>query len=184
MESQRVRHDWVTNTFTFTLVVLPVWRGLTNSWEKKWKARRKRKIYPFAEFQRIARRDRKAFLSEQSKEILNIHWKDWCWSWSSNTLATWWEELTQWKRPWCWERLKAGGEGDNRGQMVGWHHRLNGDEFKQAPGDGEGQGGLACCSPWGHKESDTTEWLNNNKTSKEWNEKNVYIHVIYLKTFK
>ena len=47
--------------------------------------------------------------------ILNIHWKDWCWSWSSNTLAIWCEELTHLKRPWCWERLKAGGEGDNRG---------------------------------------------------------------------
>ena len=43
------------------------------------------------------------------------HWKDWCWSWSSNTLATWCEELTHWKRPWCWERLKAGGEGEDRG---------------------------------------------------------------------
>ena len=47
--------------------------------------------------------------------ILNIHWKDWCWSWNSNTLATWCEELTHCKRPWCWERLKAGGEGDDRG---------------------------------------------------------------------
>ena len=45
------------------------------------------------------------------KEInpLNIHWKDWCWS--SDTLATWFEEPTHWKRPWCWERLRAGGEG-------------------------------------------------------------------------
>ena len=55
------------------------------------------------------------------------------------------------------ERLKAGGEGDDRGEMVGWHHRLNGHEFEQAPGDGEGQGSLVCCSPWGRKESDTTE---------------------------
>ena len=39
----------------------------------------------------------------------------WCWSWSSNTLATWWEKLTHWKRSWCWERQKAGGEGDDRG---------------------------------------------------------------------
>ena len=45
--------------------------------------------------------------------------------------------------------------------MVGWHHRLNGHEFKQ-PGDSEWQGNLACCSPWGHKELDKTEWLNNN----------------------
>ena len=48
-----------------------------------------------------------------------IHWKDWCWSWNSNTLATWGEELTHWKRPWCWERLKAGGEGDDR-RWDGW----------------------------------------------------------------
>ena len=50
------------------------------------------------------------------KSTLNIHWKDWCRSWNFNTLATWWEEL---KRPWCWERFKAGGEGDNRG-WDGW----------------------------------------------------------------
>ena len=48
-------------------------------------------------------------------------------------------------------------------QMVGWHHQLNGHEFEQAPGDGEGEESLACCSPWGAKESDTTERLNNNK---------------------
>ena len=47
--------------------------------------------------------------------------------------------------------------------MVGWYHRLNGHEPEQTPGYGEGQGSLACCSPWGHKELDTTERLNNNK---------------------
>ena len=50
---------------------------------------------------------------------LTIHWKDSCRSWSSNTLATWCEELTHWKRPRCWERLKAGGEGDDGG-WDGW----------------------------------------------------------------
>ena len=45
--------------------------------------------------------------------------KDWCWSWNSNTLTTWREGLTHWKSPWCWERLKAGGEGDDRG-WNGW----------------------------------------------------------------
>ena len=60
----------------------------------------------------IARRSNQSILKEIS---LNIHWKDWYWSWNSNTLATWWEELTHWKRPWCWERLKAGGEGVDRG---------------------------------------------------------------------
>ena len=49
-------------------------------------------------------------------------------------------------------------------EMVGWHQRLHGHEFKQAPENDEGQGGLACCSPWGRKESDTTEQLNNNDT--------------------
>ena len=47
-------------------------------------------------------------------------------------------------------------------KMAGWHHRLNGYAFEQAPGDGEGQGSLACCSPWGRKELDTTESVNNN----------------------
>ena len=55
----------------------------------------------------------------ERKSVLNIHWKDWCQSWNSNTLATWYEELTHWKRPWRWERLKAGREGDNRG-WDGW----------------------------------------------------------------
>ena len=49
------------------------------------------------------------------KSVLNIHWKDWCRSWNSNTLATWWEELTHLKRPQCWERLKAGRGEDDRG---------------------------------------------------------------------
>ena len=53
------------------------------------------------------------------KSILNIHGKNWCWSWNSNTLATWWEELTYSKRLWCWERLRAGGEGDDR-RWGGW----------------------------------------------------------------
>ena len=53
------------------------------------------------------------------KSVLNIHWKDWWWSWNSNTLATWCKELTHLKRPWCWERVRAGGEGDDRG-WDGW----------------------------------------------------------------
>ena len=55
----------------------------------------------------------------EKKSVLNIHWKGWCWSWSCNTLATWCKELAYWKRPWCWERLKAGGERDDRG-WDGW----------------------------------------------------------------
>ena len=51
-------------------------------------------------------------------------------------------------------------QGMTEGEMVGWYHRLDGHEFEQALGVGDGQGGLACCSPWGHTESDTTERLN------------------------
>ena len=63
-----------------------------------------------------ARRSNQSILKES---ILNILWKDWCWSWSSNTLATWCTAPTHWKRPWCWERLKAKGEGNNKG-WDGW----------------------------------------------------------------
>ena len=53
--------------------------------------------------------------------------------------------------------------------MVGWHHRLNGYEFEQAPGDGEGQGSLVCCSSWSLKESDMTEQLNRKQNERENN---------------
>ena len=53
------------------------------------------------------------------RSALGVHWKDWCWSWNCNTLATWWEELTHLKRPWGWERLRAGGEGHDR-RWNGW----------------------------------------------------------------
>ena len=66
-----------------------------------------------------------------------------------------------------WPVVKDPGAGKDWGQekratedeMVRWHHRLNGHEFERTLGDGEGQGGLECCSPWVHKESDMTEWL-------------------------
>ena len=65
-----------------------------------------------------------------------------------------------WKDPdagkdWRWEE-----KGMTEKEMVGWHHGLNGYEFEQVPAVGDGQGSLACRSPWGHKESDATEWLN------------------------
>ena len=63
-----------------------------------------------------ARRSNRSILK---RSVPSVHWKDWCWSWNSNTLATWCKELTHWKRPWYWERLKAGREGDNRG-WDGW----------------------------------------------------------------
>ena len=65
-----------------------------------------------------ARRSNQSILKEISP-VPGVHWKDWRWSWNCNSLATWCKELTHWKRPWCWERLKAGGEGDDRG-WDGW----------------------------------------------------------------
>ena len=85
----------------------------------------------------------------------------------SSILATWCEELTHWKRHRCWERLKAGREGGDRG-WNGWHHLLNGHEFEQALGIGDAQGSLVCCSPWGFKESDTTERLNRTDESSKY----------------
>ena len=63
-----------------------------------------------------ARRSNQSILKDI---VLGVHWKDWCWSWNSNILATSCEELTHWKRPWCWEGLGAGGEGDDRA-WDGW----------------------------------------------------------------
>ena len=57
-------------------------------------------------------------------------------------------------KDWRWEK------GTTEDEMVGWHHRLYGHKFEQAPGVGGGQGILACCSLWGHKNSGMTEWLN------------------------
>ena len=67
-----------------------------------------------------------------------------------------------WKNPgagkdWGWEK------GMTEDEMVGWRHQLDGQGFGWTPGVGDGQGGLVCCSSWGHKESDTTEWLNSTE---------------------
>ena len=84
--------------------------------------------------------------------ISNIGWK-------SSTLATSCQELTHWKIPWCCEGLGAGGERTTEDEMVGWHHQLDGPEFGQAPGVGDGQGSLACCSPWGCKsQTQPSDW--------------------------
>ena len=61
---------------------------------------------------------------------------------------------------WCWEGLGAGGEGDTEDEMAGWHHWLDGYEFGWTQGVGDGQGSLACCNTWGHKELDMTVQLN------------------------
>ena len=73
-------------------------------------------LYSWRRFLRVlwtARRSNQSILKEINPEY--SHWDDWCWSWSSNTLATWCEESTHWKRPWWWERLKAKGKGSGGG---------------------------------------------------------------------
>ena len=76
--------------------------------------RAKGKVYYWRRLLRVpwtARRSNQPILKEI---VLSVHMKDWCWSWKANTLAIWCNELTHLKRPWCWERLKVGGEGDDR----------------------------------------------------------------------
>ena len=102
-----------------------------------------------------ARRSNQSILKEINTEY---SLKEWCWNCSSNTLATSCEQPTHWKSSWCWERLRAGGEVGDRG-WDSWIalYWLNGHEFEQTLGISEGRGSLACCSPWGRKESNTTK---------------------------
>ena len=105
------------------------------------------KLWCWRRFLRVpwtARRSNQSILKEISPEysleglMLN-----------SSTLATCCEELTRWRRPWCWKGLKAAAEGDSRGWGGWWRHWLDGQESEQAPGVGDGQGSLVRCSPWG-----------------------------------
>ena len=95
-----------------------------------------------------ARRSNWSILKEIS---LTIHWKDWCWSWNSSILATWYEGLTHWNRPWCWEKLKAEGEGDNRG-WDGWMTSPTQCTWVWVnSGSWWWTGRLACCDSWGRR---------------------------------
>ena len=86
------KEDWVPKNWCFSTVVLE------KTLESCLHCKESQPAYP-----------------KGNQSTLNIHWKGWCWSWNSNTWATWCEELTLWKRLWCWERLKVEGEGDDRG---------------------------------------------------------------------
>ena len=79
-------------------------------------------------------------------------------------LILWPPDVKNWligKDPSAGKGWRQEEKGTTEDEMAGWHHSLSGHEFEQAPGD-EGQGSLACCSPWGHRERDATEWLNNS----------------------
>ena len=99
-------------------MIFPVIMYGCESWTIKKAKRQRIDAFELWCWQRLLRVPWTARRSNQSipKETnLNVHWKDWCWSWNSSTLATWCKELTHWKRPWYWERLKARGEGWFRG---------------------------------------------------------------------
>ena len=96
--------------------VFPVVMYRCESWTIKKAERRRIDAFELWCWRRLLRIPWTARRSNQSilKKISPEYWRDWCWSWSSNTLATWCKELTQWKRPWHWERLK---EGDRRAHV-------------------------------------------------------------------
>ena len=98
---------------------------------------------------------------KQEGSALNIHWKDWWRSWNSNTLATWCQEPTPWKSPWFWKRLRAGGEGDDRG-WDGWMASLTQWIWVWArSGSRWWTGKLGVLPSMGHKELDTMrDWTD------------------------
>ena len=85
-----------------------------------------------------------------------------CWSWSPSTSVTWCEELTHWKSPDAGKDLRQKEKRVKGDEMAGWHHQFSGHELGQTPGDGEGQGSLVCCSPWGHK------WIGQDLVTEQW----------------
>ena len=86
------------------------------------------------------------------KSVLNIHWKDWCWSWNYNTL--WPPDAKSWltgKDPDAGKDWRQEEKGMTEDEMDRWHHWLDGCEFKQSLGAGDGQGSLVCCNLWGRR---------------------------------
>ena len=107
-----------------------------------------------------ARRSNQSVLKEINPEYSR---KDWCWSWRSYWILWLCDAKSQLitKDPDAGKNWRQEKKGMTEDEMVEWLHRLNGHEFERAPGDGEGQGSLVWCSPWGIKELDMTEGLNN-----------------------
>ena len=102
-------------------MIFPVVMYGCESWTAKKAERQKMDVFGLWYWRRLLRVPWTARWSHQSilkESVLGVQWKDWCWSWNSSTLATSCEELTYWKRPWCWEGLGA-GEGDDR-RWDGW----------------------------------------------------------------
>ena len=122
--------------------------------------------------------------ASQSYRILslNIQWKNWCWRWVSNTLATWCKELTYWNWPWCWERLRAGGEGDDRG-WDGWMASLTQRTWVWASSGSwwqSGKPGVLQSMKLQRIEHDWTEQIFYSVDIRKWFGQVLNISVIYL----
>ena len=149
----------LTNVCIVKAIFLPVIMYGCESWTIKNAKRQRIDAFELWCWRRLLRVPWTARRLKQSyrKSVLNIHWKDWCWSWNSNTLATWCEDLLE-------KTLMLGKtEGGRRRGQQRWLDGITNSmdrSFEQVPGVGDGQESLACCSPWGHKELDTIEPLN------------------------
>ena len=117
---KKQRHTLQTNVQTVKATVFPVVMYGCESWTVKkaeWQGIDDFKLWCWRRLLRVpwtARRSNQLILR---RSTLNIHWKDWCWSWSSSILVIWCEQTTHWKSPWCWERSRAEGEEGVRGWM-------------------------------------------------------------------
>ena len=147
----------------------PCNQGKSSQWShmaEKWTAKKTEcqrteafKLWCWKRLLKVPCTGRRSNKSILGKSTLNIRWKNWCWSWSSSILVNWCKQLTHWTSPWFWERLRAEGEEGVEDEMARCNghelmagcngYRCNGHELGQSLGDGEGQEGLACCSPCG-----------------------------------
>ena len=180
MGSLRVGHDWMTSLSLFTFmhwrrkwqptpVFLP---GESQGWGAWWAA-----VYGVTQNQT---RLKQLSSSKDSKEIQPVHPKgDQSWVFIGRTDAEaetpvlWPPHTKSWligKDPDAGRDWGQEEKGMTEEEMAGWHHQLDGHEFEWTLGVGDGQGGLVCCGSWGHKELDTTEWLN--WTELNWRLKN------------
>ena len=149
--SQRVGHNWRTNTTPPTWSKIKPREFASISFfgfqSLQLVCLLLYTIYSLLIFVWIARRSNQSILKEVSPEYslegLMLKWK-------LQYFGHLMEELTHLKRPWCWERSKA-GKGTTEDEVVRQHHQFNGHEYEQTPGDSESQESLACCSPYDHK---------------------------------
>ena len=155
---------WLTKVCKVKAMILLVVMYGCESWTIKKVKQWRNGVFELPYWRRLLKVPRTARTNQSILKEINpeYSWKNWCWSWSSNTLATWCEELTHWKRPCCWKDWRQEEKGMTEDEMVGWHHWLKGHELEQTAEGGKGQGSLACCSQWSHKKLDAIGQLNNN----------------------